>query len=401
MTTTSTSAPLGERVQIDIRAIERELNDLWKQLAEDANAEKQQTVTRTCVLNLIVVTGGGRAAEQATATVARLTERHPNRAFVISAAPNARKDVLDAWVQTHCQMPSPGRPQVCGEQITIEARGTAVDRVAGTLLPLLVPDVPVMLWWPRGEPADDPRFLKFANMVDRVIVDSATFAAPEAGLARLAALLNPDPSTTSKNTEERTEHGGQSGAGTTISDLSWSRLTPWRELTAQFFDAPALVPHLAEITRVTVDYEARAGEAADRSQALLLVGWLAARLGWRTGSPPSEQPDSTTLYLISATGEPIAVELRPAAPADDALDRLSGLAIECRRARFTIARDDTPDCAVARSEIAGMQPIQRKVRLERLDEAELIGEELRLLGHDQTFEAVLKVTAGLLPQTGT
>ncbi len=383
MTTTSTSAPLGERIHIDIRAIERELNDLWKQLAEDANGQKQQAVTRTCVLNLIIVTGGGRAAEHATETVARLTARHPNRAFVISAAPNARKDVLDAWVQTHCQMPSPGRPQVCGEQITIEARGTAVDRVAGTLLPLLVPDVPVMLWWPRGEPAGDPRFLKFADIVDRVIVDSATFAAPEAGLARMAALLDHD--------------GGQSGAGTTISDLSWSRLTPWRELIAQFFDAPALVSHLAEITRVAVDYEARAGEAADRSQTLLLVGWLAARLGWRKAGPPSEQTDSTTLRLASATGEPIAVELRPAEPADDALDSLSALAIECRRARFTIARDDTPDCAVARSEIAGMQPIQRKVRLERLDEAELIGEELRLLGHDQTFEAVLKVTAGLIP----
>lgn len=379
--TTSTSAPLGERVHIDVRAIERELNDLWKQLAEDANAEKQQTVTRTCVLNLIVVTGGGRAAERATETVARLTERHPNRAFVISAAPNAQKDVLDAWVQTHCQMPSPGRPQVCGEQITIEARGTAVERVAGTLLPLLVPDVPVMLWWPHGEPADDPRFLKVADMVDRVIVDSATFAAPEAGLAHLAALLNP-------------------GAGTAISDLSWSRLTPWRELTAQFFDAPALVPHLAEITRVSVDYEARAGAVADRSQALLLVGWLAARLDWRTLEAPSEQPDGTTLHLISTDGTPITVELRPVAPVDDALDRLSALTIECRRARFTIARDDTPDCAVARSEIVGMQPIQRKVRLERLTEADLIGEELRLLGHDKTFEAVLKVAAGLVPQAG-
>ena len=384
--TTSIVAPLGERIQIDVRAIERELNDLWKQLGENANAEKQQAVTRTCVLNLIVVTGGGRAAEHATETVARLTERHPNRAFVISAAPNARKDVLDAWVQTHCQMPSPGRPQVCGEQITIEARGTAVERVAGTLLPLLVPDVPVVLWWPHGEPADDPRFLKVADMVDRVIVDSATFAAPEAGLTRMAALLEHD--------------GGPGSAGTAISDLSWSRLTPWRELTAQFFDAPALVAHLAEITRVTVDYEARAGTVADRSQALLLVGWLAARLGWHTAEPPHEQPDSTTLRLASATGEPIAVELRPVVPTDDALDRLSALAIECHRARFTIARDDTPDCAVARSEIAGMQPIQRKVRLERLSEADLIGEELRLLGHDQTFEAVLKVTAGLIPQAG-
>jgi glucose-6-phosphate dehydrogenase assembly protein OpcA len=386
MTITRTATPLGERTQIDVRAIERELNDLWRQLAEDETDERHQAVTRTCVLNLIVVTSGGKAAERATETVAKLTGRHPNRAFVISAAPNARKDMLDAWAQTHCQMPSPGRPLVCGEQITIEARGAAVDRVPGTLLPLLVPDVPVMLWWPRGEPSDDPRFRRFADIVDRVIVDSATFAAPEAGLARMAELLYPS-------------HAG-SGPGTAISDLSWSRLTPWRELTAQFFDAPALLPHLAEIARIAVDYEARAGEVADRSQALLLVGWLAARLGWHTSGPPTEQAGITSLRLAAANGDPIAVELRPAEPSDDALDRLAGLTIECRRARFSIARDVTPYCAVARAEVEGMQPIQRKVRLERLDQAELIGEELRLLSRDETFEAVLKVAAALIPRAG-
>jgi glucose-6-phosphate dehydrogenase assembly protein OpcA len=202
----------------------------------------------------------------------------------------------------------------------------------------------------------------------------------------MAALLHPDQAA--------------SGPGTAISDLSWSRLTPWRELTAQFFDAPALVPHLAEITRVTVDYEARAGEVADRSQALLLVGWLAARLGWRASSPATVQEAITTLHLAAANGDPIAVELRPAEPSDDVLDRLAALTIECRRARFSVARDAAPDCAVARAEVEGMQPIQRKVRLERLDEAELIGEELRLLGRDETFEAVLKVAAGLIPLAG-
>ncbi|HEU5100285.1 MAG TPA: glucose-6-phosphate dehydrogenase assembly protein OpcA [Roseiflexaceae bacterium] len=397
MTTTTTSAPLGERTHIDVRAIERELNDLWKQLAEGEEGETHQAVTRTCVLNLIVVTGGGRAAERATETVARLTGRHPNRAFVISAAPNGRKDVLDAWVQTHCQMPSPGRPQVCGEQISIEARGAAVDRVPGTLLPLLLPDVPVMLWWPRGEPSDDPRFLKFADYVDRVIVDSATFAKPEAGLVRLAALLSPD---TSNRSAGPGAANWSAGANAAISDLAWSRLTPWRELTAQFFDAPALVPHLSEITRVTLEYEAHAGGPADRSQALLLLGWLAARLGWAPGDAMSERSGITTLGMVAANGEPIAVELHPAAPADDLLDRLSALTIECRRARFNVARDAAPDCAVARSEVEGMQPIQRKVRLERLDEASLIGEELRLLGHDQTFELALMVAAGLIERAG-
>jgi glucose-6-phosphate dehydrogenase assembly protein OpcA len=218
--------------------------------------------------------------------------------------------------------------------------------------------------------------VKFSDTVDRAIVDSATFESPEAGLARMAALLD---------------------SGLAISDLAWSRLTPWRELTAQFFDAPALVAHLSKITRVVVNYEPPAGERADRSQALLLIGWLAARLGWRAAGPPSKQAGSTTLHLSDTSGSPIAVELRPAAPSEDVLDRLSALMIECRGARFTIARDDAPDCAVARSEVAGMQAIQRKVRLERLDEAGLIGEELRLLGKDETYERALKIAAALVP----
>jgi len=382
MTNNSLPTPLGQRTRVDVRAIEHELNELWKQAAAGEDGEsgaKRHVVTRTCVLNLLVVTSGGLAAERANETVAKLMGRYPNRAIVISAAPHDPQDLLDAWAQAHCQMPSPGRPLVCGEQISIEARGPAVDRVPSTVLSLLVPEVPVILWWPRGAPFDDRRFSKFDSLLDRVIVDSATFDAPEAGLAHMAAQL---PS------------------GIRMSDLCWSRLTPWRELVAQFFDAPALVAHLAEIARVTVDYEARAGEAPDRSQALLLVSWLAARLGWRALGPLAEQSGASTLRLAGADGGEIAVELRPAEPKDDYLDRLAALTIECRRARFSVARDDTPDCAVARSEVEGMQPLVRKVRLERLDEAGLIGEELRLLGRDQTFEEVLRVAAALIPPAG-
>src|SRR5690242_6883729 len=152
MSANTSPIPLGQRTAIDVRMIERELTELWKQAAEGGGDEKRGAVTRTCVLNLVVGAGAGRAAQHATETVARLTARHPNRAIVVSAAPAAEEDLLDAWVQAHCQVPGPGRPQVCCEQITIEARGRAVSRVPGTVLPLLVPDVPVVLWWPRGEP---------------------------------------------------------------------------------------------------------------------------------------------------------------------------------------------------------------------------------------------------------
>lgn len=370
MITSTNTAPLGARTHIDVRAIERELSQLWQRIAEGEDGEPGHAVTRTCALNLIVVTRGGRVAERATATLAKLTARHPNRAIVISAAPGSQKDVLDAWAQLHCLMPAPGRPQVCGEQISIEAHGPAVDRVPGTILPLLVADVPVMLWWPLGEPFDDPRFTRFADLVDRAIVDSSTFDAPEAGLARMAGWL---------------------ASETRISDLSWSRLTPWRELTAQFFDAPAQAAHLAEIRRVTVHYEARPGQSPDPSQALLLVGWLASRLGWRA----TTEHDAGTIRLMDRTGSEVLVELRQAEPKDDALDRLAALELDCARGRFSVARDDEPDCAVARAEIAGRPPLVRRVRLERLDEAGLLAEELRLLGRDQTFEEALRFAASV------
>jgi glucose-6-phosphate dehydrogenase assembly protein OpcA len=364
---------LGERTHIDVRAIERELTALWKQAAEDG--EGGSAVTRTCVLNLVVGTGGGRAAEEATATIARLTARHPNRAIVISAAGAVHEPpLLDAWVQAHCQMPGPGRPQVCCEQITIEARGAAVARVHGIVLPLLVPDVPVMLWWPRGEPFDDALFARLCALADRTIVDSASFAAPEAALPRLAALLN---------------------THTTISDLSWARLTPWRELIAQFFDAPAMAPHLAEIDQITVEYEGRPGQAPDRTQAFLLIGWLGSRLGWRPSAALDERDGATWLALERPGGQ-VRVELRPVEPKEDVLDRLATVTLTCVRGRFSVERADAPDAAVARAEVEGMLPLQRMVRLEQMDEAALLIEELRLLGHDHGFEGALRLATELL-----
>lgn len=117
----------------------------------------------------------------------------------------------------------------------------------------------------------------------------------------------------------------QLAAGARISDLSWSRLTPWRELVAQFFDAPAQVAQLAEISSVTVSYEALAGAADNGRQALLLVGWLAARLGWAPATPARRRGSVANIQMRRADGSAVRIKLRPARPKDDELDRLASM----------------------------------------------------------------------------
>lgn len=361
----------ARQTHVDVRAIERALIDLWKQAAEANDADTRETVTRICLLNLVVCVSGEAAIQQVTEIITLLTHRYPNRAIVVSTAPESPDDWLDAWVQAHCRRPSPNRPQVCCEQISIEARGAAVMRVPGTILPLLVPDVPVVLWWPQGMPFDEPLFTRLCSLADRAIVDTATFDDPDDGLRRLAALLD----------------------GTmAISNLAWSRLTPWRELVAQFFDTPSMLPHLAGIDRVIIEYEVWPDAVRDRTQALLMVGWLASRLGWQPSGSLREQ-DGVTRCLLRHQSTMIAVELRPAEPKEDVLDHIAGLHLFGPDAHFSVGRAVAPDAAITRSEVAGMVPLERVVRLECLDSASLIGEELRLLGHDVAFEGALRMAA--------
>ena len=70
-----------------------------------------------------------------------------------------------------------------------------------------------------------------------------------------------------------------------VTDMNWGRLTPWREMVAGFFDPPNIRPYLDRIGHVNIEYampESHHGPI-NRSQALLVAGWLASRLGWEIG----------------------------------------------------------------------------------------------------------------------
>jgi glucose-6-phosphate dehydrogenase assembly protein OpcA len=363
---------LGGQTQIDIRAIERELSELWKSAAQ-GDGDQRGAVTRACTLNLVVVTHGDGSSQAVTDVIDQLTGTHPNRAIVVSlleGEPAEGEPPIDAWAQAHCQIPAPGRPQVCCEQITIVARGAAMSRVPGTILPLLVPDLPVVVWYPHGEPFRDQLFLRLAELADRVVIDSETFADPAGGLMRLAELAGGTP---------------------LVGDIAWDRLTVWRELVAQCFDSPALTTQLGHVERVRLV----CGPEASQLPTLLLGGWLAARLGWQLAEKTVSEAQ-TELRMRRAGGGSIQVVLERGQAEGQAAGHIARVEIVCPDLRIDIGPSERAGSLMTRIAAAGRPPLLRSARWQRPDIVELLAVEVRLLRRDLSYEDVLHAAAAIL-----
>jgi len=93
-----------------------------------------------------------------------------------------------------------------------------------------------------------------------------------------------------------------------------------------------------------------------------MAGWLGSRLGW---------PDGGRVRFRR-------VEARFGA------GRLAAVGLEAPRARITIARTDRA-CGEVRAEVAGAEPLLKRVDLAPSDDARLLSEELGIHGPDTVF----------------
>ncbi|MER6446955.1 glucose-6-phosphate dehydrogenase assembly protein OpcA [Streptomyces venezuelae] len=269
------------------------------------------------VLTLVIVTDEENAYD-ALKSANDASHEHPSRIVVVikraSRSPRSRRDArLDAEVRV-------GADSGSGETVVLRLHGELVDHAQSVVLPLLLPDAPVVVWWPDGAPTDlagDP----LGALGQRRITDTYSCEDPIRAL------------------------GGRAGAyapGDT--DLSWTRITPWRSMLAAALDQQAL-----SVVSATVE-----GEDENPSCELLAM-WLADRLQVPVKRTLSSGPGLTAVRLSTKDG-------------DIVLDRADG-------ALATLCMPGQPDRAVA---------------LKRRDTAELLAEELRRLDPDNTYEASLK-----------
>jgi len=370
---------LGEPRPANVAELESELSALWRRAAEDPAAEN--AVTRACTLTLLIYVESDEAAYEVTNLVAEVTRQNPCRAVIMMLEPEATTAGMEAWVSAHCHLPVAGEKQVCSEQITIRARGEAGQGLASVVLPLAVSGLPIFLWWRAGDFSPPPYFDEILRVTQHVIVDTARFSPSGRHLQDLAAWVQ------------------RFSGKIQLTDLNWSRITPWRQLIAQCFDSPDRRPYLDRLSEVRIEYEQDSVRlVTQRAQGLLLTGWLASRLGWDfLRSERRDEAQPRVFYFKSAAGTVKVVRnLKRVDNACGVCFTIELRAEGASAARFSFQRG--PDGKVVRTlaEVPGSLPMGRSVRLEVLDEVEILNEELKLGVRDRLYEEALSVVARMI-----
>jgi glucose-6-phosphate dehydrogenase assembly protein OpcA len=366
---------------VNVHAIESELRTLWEQMAETTQAEGQQPVMRACVLNLMVYMPDEHATGEVSQIMAEVTTQHPSRIFVILPTSRASESPLSAWVTALCHLSAGGHKQVCCEQIMITAENDAVDRLPSLVRSLLVPDVPVVLWWRDVPRFESPVFADLTEASDRVIIDSEMLPSPEEGLAELAAIIEQRPQWTA------------------FSDLSWARLTPWRVSVAGFFDTPEWGAYLARLNRVEIECAShRDDERSIPSQALLIASWLASRLKWRSISKPRWSGRNTYHFKLASAKLPIEVQIKTTPSAGITHGRLNAIRLSTEgkpSGQFVVSRSGEDGYLRTEVELAGAKLAGKVIPLGDRNEAHLISKELEILDHDAMLEQALAFFASI------
>jgi glucose-6-phosphate dehydrogenase assembly protein OpcA len=221
------------------------------------------------VLTLVIVTDEENAYD-ALKAASDASREHPSRTLVVirrvSRTPRDRtQSRLDAEVRV-------GAEAGTGETVMLRLYGEVADHAQSVVLPLLLPDAPVVVWWPVDaplDPANDP----LGALAQRRVTDSYAAEQPVRDLAARAGTYTPGDT-----------------------DLAWTRITPWRSMLAAALDQ---VP--CEVRGVEV-----VGEEFNPSCELLAM-WLADRLGVPVRRLASEGPGLTAVRMDTTCG-PIALD---------------------------------------------------------------------------------------------
>jgi glucose-6-phosphate dehydrogenase assembly protein OpcA len=319
----------------------RELADLWLSVGKRGQNDDASGVLRACTMTLVVLTEAGDESGTLGETIAALMPEHPARTIIIRLT-GAGERTLAERVYQQCWMPFGQRRQICCEQIEITASDASLPDLPAVIVPLAVSDLPVILWCRGSRLFSLPEFPELIKVANKVVLDAAVFPDPVALLRQIA------------------EHSRQ---GQVFGDLTWTRLTRWRELVSQIFENRSYLARLPSIERVRIGF----GGDAKPASGYYLAAWL--------------------LDCLETAGAKARVEWEPAMNArvgELARVELMGAGDDGLRASIAVAGDGERHCAEVR---VGF--LSNRTMFPPDNDYVLLREELSIPGGDPVYAKAL------------
>ena len=242
---------IGEN--LPLKEIEAALQKHWRDSVEKEN---EQPVMKASTLNLLVFIKGETTLQRSLQQIEDIIAHHPGRMIIAQVKPDRDDDTIKAHLSAYSQKTKEGQTQIAAELITLSTGKNGAGRLAGAILPLLLPDVPVFFWQSDMDDLLNPNFKTLLQYTDRLIINTP---AEHESMASVGAMAK---SILALQQE------------CNISDLRWSKLTEWREAVAQIFDSENNLKLLDKIEDVEISYY---GDHLS-SHAVLMAGWLSQTL---------------------------------------------------------------------------------------------------------------------------
>ena len=222
----------------------KELAEVWVSLGKESVDKSSTGILRACALNLLVCVEDDVDVGE---TIALLMHEYPSRVIVLRVKPGSE---ISGRALATCWMPFGRRQQICCEQIEITTPPELIADADPVIRGVFAGDLPIVVWCRSDGLLQNSAFREqLMPMAHKVIVDSRRSSDPEALLRDLQRLTY---------------------QGRRIGDLSWTRVTRWRETIAQLFDNPGVRGLVDGITELSIQHTSPQVPPTAR----YLAGWV-------------------------------------------------------------------------------------------------------------------------------
>jgi len=367
---------VGDSVDLDPHNIPATLSKVFKDFQKQHG---DQQVVRLCSHNLLVVCSSPARAQGLARDLDELLQQYPGRVVVV---------VLDAEhtgpVQG-CLRVYTRKHQMAGQLIGLHFPESGAP-LPSMVAPLWVDGLPTVMFWRGSPPYGSSWFDALVENCTRLVVDCASGG--DRSLEEVVEPLRPlwdlirDPYLSSQ----------------AFMDESWARLSVWRDWVAGLFDRPDRRQLLPYVELVELEGWGLPGDTVPHLSVLYLAAWLATSLDWKLSSRLRPIPGGYEagigqvpfrFYTRSSDdsellGRPVRMTFR-------------GTYLE-QPFRLSVERDSYDSSTLVLGATGpGCGASGHRLRLDRLNNLALMGQELETDRRDRLFERSLEM---LLNMTG-